>query len=255
LDKGIFPPDCNDKQKRRLVYRAEPYTLISGILYKKGKDEILRRCINPSEVPLILKGCHDDCCGGHFAGFVTAQKTLQSGYWWPTLFKDAALYAKKCDPCQRVGKPVPSSAMPLHPILAQVPFEKWGIDFVGPIKPPSCNGCKRYILVATEYVTKWAEAIATKNDDADIVARFLYENIITRFGYPKELVSDRGTHFINSTIEKLLSKYMIKHRKSTPYHPHANGQTEKTNGILCKIITKTVQGSNTDWDQRVFDAL
>jgi transposase InsO family protein len=93
-------------------------------------------------------------------------------------------------------------------------------------------------LVATEYVTKWAEAIATKNDDADTIARFLYENIITRFGCPKELVSDRGTHFINSTIEKLLSKYMIKHRKSTPYHPHANGQTEKTNGILCKIITK-----------------
>jgi hypothetical protein len=55
--------------------------------------------------------------------------------------------------------------MPLHPILAQVPFEKWGIDFVGPIKPPSRNGRKRYILVATEYVTKWAEAIATKNDD------------------------------------------------------------------------------------------
>jgi hypothetical protein len=195
LDKGIFPPNCNDKQIRRLVYRAEPYTLISGILYKKDKDEILRWCINPSEVPLILKGCHNDYCSGHFAGFVIAQKALQSGYWWPILFKDAALYAKKCDPCQRVGKPVPSSAMPLHPILAQVPFEKWGIDFVGPIKLPSRNGHKRYILVATEYVTKWVEAIATKNDDADTVARFLYENIITRFGYPKELVCDQGTHF------------------------------------------------------------
>jgi hypothetical protein len=177
---------------------------------------------------LILKGCHNDCCGGHFADFVTAQKMLQFGYWWPTLFKDAALYAKKCDPCQRVGKPVPSSAMPLHPILAQVSFEKWSIDFVGPIKPPSRNGRKRNILVATEYVTKRAEAIATKNDDADIVARFLYENIITQFGCPKELVSDRGIHFINSTIEKLLSKYMIKQCKSIPYHPRANKQMEKT---------------------------
>jgi hypothetical protein len=68
-------------------------------------------------------------------------------------------------------------------------------------------------------------------------------------------VSDRGTHFVNQTIEKLLDKYFIKHRKSTPYHPRANGQTEKTNGILCKIITKTVQGSNTDWDEQVLDAL
>ena len=72
-------------------------------------------------------------CGGHFAGLVTAQKALQSGYWWPTLFIDANQYAKRCDPCQRVGKPTPSSVMPLIPILAQNPFEKWGIDFVGPI--------------------------------------------------------------------------------------------------------------------------
>ena len=138
--------------------------------------------------------------------------------------------------------------MPLIPILAQNPFEKWGIDFVGPIKPPSCYGQKHYILVATEYVTKWAEALATKTDDAKTVAKFIYENIITWFGCPKELVSDRGTHFLNDIIEQLTNKFLIKHRKTTPYHPRANGQTEKTNGILCKIITKTVQGSNTDWD-------
>jgi hypothetical protein len=92
-----------------------------------------------------------------------------------------------------------------------------------------------------EYVTKWAEALATKTDDAKTVAKLLYENIIIRFGCPKELVSDRGTHFINKTIEQLTMKYLIKHRKSTPYHPRANGQTEKTNGILCKIITMGIR--------------
>lgn len=69
--------------------------------------------------------------------------------------------------------------MPLVPILAQVPFEKWGIDFVGPIAPASRHGQKRYILVTTDYVTKWTEAIATRNDNASTVATFLYENIIT----------------------------------------------------------------------------
>ena len=59
----------------------------------------------------------------------------------------------------------------------------------------------------------------------------------------------------NDTIEQLTNKFLIKHRKTTPYHPRANGQIEKTNGILCKIITKTVQGSNTDWDARLYDAL
>ena len=73
---------------------------------------------------------------------VTAQKALQSGYWWPTLFLNDVTYVKKHDPCRRKGKPTASKAMPLNPILAQVPFEKWGIDFVGPIKPPSRYGKK-----------------------------------------------------------------------------------------------------------------
>ena len=131
LSTSTFSTDYNDKQKQRLAHKALPYTLIAHILYKKRKDDILRRCVNPNEVELILQGCHDDVCGGHFAGMVTAQKALQPGYWWPILFSDAARYVKKCDPCQRVGKLTTSKAMPLNPILAQVPFEKWGIDFVG----------------------------------------------------------------------------------------------------------------------------
>ena len=102
---------------------------------------------------------------------------------------------------------------------------------------------------------KWAEAMATKTDSANTVATFLYENIITRFGCPRELVSDRGTHFINATIAALTAKYEITHRKTTPYHPRANGQTEKTNGILCKILTKTIAGTGTDWDTKLLAAL
>lgn len=250
-----FPNNFTEKMKKNLVVKSTPYTILGDVLYKKGKDGILRRCIFQSEVQTILEGCHADSCGGHFAGESTARKALTAGYWWPTMFKDAHDYVQHCDPCQRIGRPTRSSAMPLVPILAQIPFEKWGIDFVGPIAPPSRRGQKRYILVATDYVTKWAEASAVQNDNAGTVARFLYENIITRFGCPKELVSDRGTHFINDTIRALTDKYDIKHRKTTPYHPRANGQTEKTNGILCKILTKTISGKGTDWDDKLFAAL
>ena len=203
----------------------------------------------------ILEGCHLDSCGGHFAGDSTARKALMASYWWPSMFSDAHQFVQCCDACQRIGRPTGSFAMPLVPILAQAPFEKWGIDFVGPIAPASRYGQKRYILVATDYVTKWAEAATTKTDNATIVATFLYENIITRFGCPKELISDRGTHFINHTIAALTTKYEIKHRKTTPYHPRANGQTEKTNGILCKILTKTISGAGTDWNTKLFAAL
>ena len=145
--------------------------------------------------------------------------------------------------------------MPLVPILAQAPFEKWGIDFVGPIAPASRYGQKHYILVATDYVTKWAKVVATKTDNANTVATFLYEHIITCFGCPKELVSVRGTHFINNTIAALTAKYEIKHHKTILYHSRANGQMEKTNGILCKILTKTISGIGIDWDTKLFAAL
>ena len=255
LQSNTFPEGYNDKQKQRLAYKAGPYTIIANTLYKQGKDGVLRRCVTSSEIPQTLKECHDNPAGGHFAGDVTARKILQSGYWWPTLFADCTTYTRQCDMCQRIGKPTASSAMPLTPILALAPFEKWGIDFVGPINPPSRHGRYRYILVATDYVTKWAEAEATKTNDKVVVAKFLRENIMSRFGCPKELVSDRGTHFVNDVIEELTTKFKIKHRLTTPYHPRANGQTEKTNGILCKIITKIVQGSMTDWDSKLIDAL
>lgn len=72
---------------------------------------------------------------------------------------------------------------------------------------------------------------------------------------PKELISDRGTHFLNETIKELTDKYLIKHRKTAPYHPRANGQTEKTNGLLCKIILKTISGTGTDWEEKLWNAL
>ena len=80
--------------------------------------------------------------------------------------------------------------MPLRPIVSTRAFAKWGLDFVGPIKPPAKNTHAEYILVATDYLTKWVEAKATVKNDARTTAMFLYENIVTRYGLPIELVSD-----------------------------------------------------------------
>ena len=84
-------------------------------------------------------------------------------------------YTRQCDVYQRVGKPTNSSTMPLTPILALAPFEKWGIDFVGPINPPSRHDIYQYILVATNYVTKWAEVGATRKGGKYVVVKFLRE--------------------------------------------------------------------------------
>ena len=90
--------------------------------------------------------------------------------------------------------------MPLSMDLATQPFEKWGIDFVGPISPTAINSQARYIIVATDYFTKWVEARATCKVDATSTTKFLYEQVISRYGCPLELISDRGAHFSNEVI-------------------------------------------------------
>lgn len=135
--------------------------------------------------------------------------------------------------------------LPLHISLPLVPFEKWGIDYVEEIHPHSSRGMA-YIVVATEYLTKWTEAKAVRTNDAKNAAIFLFENVITRFGVPKILVSDRGTHFLNKVIESMTERFQIDHRKTTPYHPQTNGQTERVNQTFGTILKKTVRDSKRD---------
>jgi transposase InsO family protein len=141
--------------------------------------------------------------------------------------------------------------MPLAPQLTLQEFEKWDIDFVGPIKPPGKHTEARYIITATEYLTIWAESREFKDYSAATAARFIFEDIITRFGCPKILMSDQGTHFIKKTIETLTQEFEFHHHKSTPYHPQANGIVKDFNKILETMLTKICSINIDDWDLRI----
>jgi transposase InsO family protein len=178
---------------------------------------------------------------------------LHSGYYWPSIFKDAAKYVRSCDSCQRIGRPTSADEIPLRAQVMIEPFEKWALDFVGPISPMSRK--KNYILVCTDYVTKWVEAKSLFRATEKSVVEFIYEDIFTRFGVPHEIVTDQGTQFTSKLMKELMEKYGIKHCKSSPYHPQANGQVESTNKVLETILTKTVQLHHRDWDDRLPEAL
>jgi hypothetical protein len=103
--------------------------------------------------------------------------------------------------------------MPLQPQVLVEHFEKWALDFVGPVDPPTQG--KRYILVCIDYVTKWVEAKALARATEQSVVNFLFEDIFTRFGVPKEIVTSK-------LVRRIVEKYKIKHHNSSPYHPQAN---------------------------------
>ncbi|CAN6684420.1 unnamed protein product [Malus baccata var. baccata] len=106
-----------------------------------------------------------------------------------------------------------------------------------------------------DYVSKWVEAKATRTNDSKVVADFIRTNIFARFGMPRVIISDGGTHFCNRTIDALLRKYSVTHKVSTPYHPQTNGQAEVSNREIKQILEKTVGPTRKDWSLRLDDAL
>ena len=140
-----------------------------------------------------MRHCHALDVGGHFGASKTASKELQSGFWWPTLFKDAREFVITYDRCQRMGNITKKHEMPLKGILEVELFDVWGIKFMDPF--PSSLGYK-YILVMVDYVSKWVEAIPTITNDAKVVKKMLKKTIFPRFGTPRTLISDGGSHFL-----------------------------------------------------------
>ncbi|GJU18508.1 reverse transcriptase domain-containing protein [Tanacetum coccineum] len=174
-------------------------------------DNIMRRCVARSETSKILVHCHSGPIGGHHSAYVTIKKVYESGFYWPSVFKDANEYV-----CEI--------------------FDVWGLDFMGPF--PQSRGNK-YILVAVDYVSKWVEGQALPTNDARVVVKFL-RHLFARFGVPKVLINDRGTHFCNSQLEKALQRYGMTHKLSTAYHPQSNGQTEVTNRAIKRILERSM---------------
>ena len=247
-----LPSHWTKQDKNKFYSEVKHFVWDDPYLFKYCPDQIIRRCIPEHEQQSIISFCHDHACGGHFGSNKTAAKILQCGFYWPTLFNDCHLYCAACDRCQRLGSIGKRNMMPLNPILIIDLFDVWGIDFMGPF--PNSFG-NLYILVGVDYVSKWVEAKAFKTNDHRTVVQFLKENIFSRFGTPRAIISDGGSHFCNKVFETLMKKYGITHKIATPYHPQTSGQVEVSNREIKRILEKTVNPTRKDWSLRLEDAL
>ena len=179
-------------------------------------------------------------------------KVLQSGFYWPSLFKDVHKMCRGCDRCQRLRKLSHSHMMPLNPILIVDLFDVWGISFMGPFL---VSFGYSYIFVGVDYVSKWVEEIPYKANDHRVVLKFLKENIFFRFGVSKAIISDGGSHFCNKSFETLLTKYGVKHKVATPYHPQTSGQVELPNREIKTILMKVVNSNRKEWSLKLLNSL
>ena len=178
-----------------------------------------RRCVHDDEKEIVLQEAHCRIAGGHYAGDATAQKIWQVGLWWPTTQKDTQVYCRKCDLCQRLGQPTERARLSHQPVLPLEPFQKWGLDFIGPFTLVATHTGNKYILVAMDYCTKWVEAKALRDNTATSTTIFLYANIWCRFGCLIELIFDQGGHFLNVVIDGLTHHYTVIHKRNTRYYP------------------------------------
>nr|GFB60711.1 reverse transcriptase domain-containing protein [Tanacetum cinerariifolium] len=151
-----------------------PLETLSTVTFRGDSSSTCKEALD------ILEACHNRPTGGHHGANLTAKKVFDSGFFWPTIYKDTHELVKYCDSCQRQGKISQHDEMPQHSIQICETFDVWGIDFMGPF--PSSRGNK-YILVAVDYLSKWVEAKALPTNDARFVCKFL-KSLFARFGTP-----------------------------------------------------------------------
>jgi ribonuclease HI len=191
LRTGELPSAKEDVQ--RVVRHSVHYVLVGGTLYRRGYSFPLLKCLPNKDADYVLREVHHGVCGNHSGAKALANKVIRAGYYRPMMNRDAAELVRVCDACQRFCRIPRSSPEYLHSITSPWPFSKWGVDIVGPL--PTGKGNKKFVLVAVDYFTKWAEAEALATITTENVIKFLWKSIVCRFGIPYAMVTDNGKQF------------------------------------------------------------
>ena len=231
---GCLPDD--PKEATKIKTRSSRFINHKGSLYKRGFFTPILKCIAGKDTEYVLREVHEGICGNYIGARALAGKVLRQGYYWPTILKDTTDLVKKCKIFQEHAKIPCLPSEPLTSITSPWPFQQWGLDILGPL--PLKKGQCKFIIVAVDYFTKWAEAEPLATITKQKIHNFVWRAIICRFGIPRVLVSDNGKQFDNSKFIDFYAELGIKNYYSSPAHPQSNGQAKVTI-ITLKAALKT----------------
>ncbi|KAK9071736.1 hypothetical protein SSX86_008165 [Deinandra increscens subsp. villosa] len=243
LTMGKLP---NDKeQARQIRVNSLQYQMQNDTLYRRSFLGPLLRCLTPSEAEKIVKEVHEGICGIHAGAKMVVVKIMSLGYFWPGMYRSTWEELRKCQACQAHAPVSMRAKNELIPVTSAWPFQKWGMDIVGPF-PPASGGVK-FLLVAIDYFTKWIEAKPLACISGKQVKKFVWEHIVCRFGLPLYIITDNGQQFAGNPFAEWCEELHINQIFTSVAHPQANGQVERANRSLVEGIKMRLEKYGGSW--------
>ena len=248
-------PACDTKARSLLLSIDSYYLDENGILCHlwspgKGKAQSLRsHVVIPASLRHdILTSCHDDATAGHLGPIKTYEK-IRTRYYWHGMFKDIEHWCRTCIDCAMQKHPRNHHKAPLLPIPVDGPFDRLAMDILGPL--PTTHDGNRYIIVFSDYYTRWPEAYALPSVEASRIAQLLVDKILARHSAPRTLLSDRGPNFLASVVKAVCDIMNTRRTLTTAYHPQTDGLVERFNATLCEGLSMYVSTHQNDWDRHL----
>ena len=238
------------RETYQLAQLWDQLVLKEGILYRQFEEDngrnshlqlVVPRCLREE----VLEESHAGSMGGHLGEDKTLARVREK-FFWPGYSSAVKEWCKTCANCATRKAPPQKRRVPLQKVLTGYPMQMVATDIMGPF-PISSNGNK-YILVASDYFTRWVEAYAIPNQEALTVARKLVDNMFCHFGLPEQLHSDMGAQFESRVVKEMCNLLHIRKTHTTPYHPQGDGLVERLNRTIQTMLTTTITSQAEDWE-------
>ena len=236
------------RKTRRLIRHFE---LKDGVLFRRylRDGQVLSLlCVPPPLVKDVIVNCHEATTAGHLGEKRTLDK-IRLRYFWPKMSKQVIQHVRSCVECQMRKRTLERPAGFLTSINSNRPFERIGIDLIGPF--PRSTTMNKHIIVAVDYFTKWVVVKAVPRATTAELVEFFVRKIVLQHGAPTFLISDRGKCFTADFTAKLLKAFETNHLLTTAYHPQCNGQVERFNHTFAQMLAMYVNTYHTNWDEYV----